>query len=78
MVENFKFLEPSELIKQTSRYQNVVNDSGFTVKSTADIVKNVTNISSVLSNLSEEQSDIINVNILKPAVIKMETFNDLL
>ena len=54
MVENFKFLEPSELIKQTSRYQNVVNDSGFTVKSTADIVKNVTNISSVLSNLSEE------------------------
>lgn len=78
MVENFKFLEPSELIKQTSRYQNVVNDSGFTVKSTADIVKNVTNISSVLSNLSEEQSNIINVNILKPAVIKMETFNDLL
>ena len=71
-------MEPSELIKQTSRYQNVVNDSGFTVKSTADIVKNVTNISSVLSNLSEEQSNIINVNILKPAVIKMETFNDLL
>lgn len=56
----------------------MVNDSNFAVRMTTEIVKNMTNIGSVLSNLSEEQSNIINVSILKPAIIKMETFNDLL
>ncbi|CAL6104222.1 Dynein_heavy chain [Hexamita inflata] len=77
--ENFTFLPPSSVIGQDiDRFKAFKNDQVFSITSSQQIAANLTNISNLLTQLSDEQQQLIASEQIRPSSVTFNTFTDLI